>query len=373
LNKQIHIITLNVPYPPDYGGIIDTFYRIKTLHEIGISIHLHCFEYGRGYSKELGEICETVNCYKRRPSYLSTWTFLPEIIKSRKSNKLLYNLIADKHPILFDGLHTTYLLNHPWLRDRKKIVRAHNIEHEYYLNLSKLEPNIFKKIYFYAESKRLKRYERILSYADHVLPISDTDFSYFSVKYNNAIQIRPFHPFKDVESFPGFGNYVVYHGNLSIKENELIVEKLIRNIFSQINTKFVITGKNPSSRLKNLVKQFPTIDLIPNPDKETINDIIKNAHIQLMLSDTTTGFKVKPLIALFSGRHCVVNSNMIHGTGLEEICIVLNSEEELATRLEDLMDKEFTTEMIKKRKIFLSGIYNITENGKRLVDLIFNK
>ena len=370
--RHLHIITLNIPFPPDYGGIIDTYYRIKTLHELGISIHLHCYEYGRSHSKELAEICETVNYYKRRSSFLSTWTFLPEITESRKSKKLLNDLLADKHPILFDGLHTTFFLNHPGLSDRKKYVRAHNIEHEYYLNLARLEPNYFKKIYFLAESKRLKRYERVLYCADHVLPVSDTDFSYFSGKYNNAIQIRPFHPFKEVKSIPGRGDYVIYHGDLSIKENEAIVEKLVRNIFSHTNIKFVIAGKNPSSRLMNLVMKYPLIKIIPNPDNEQMNDLIKNAHIQLMLSDTTTGFKVKPLIAVYSGRHCVVNSNMIHGTGLEEICSVIDSEEELIIKLQELMKLEFTSGMIEKRKIFLSGFYSICENGRRIIELIFS-
>jgi hypothetical protein len=371
--KHLHIITLDIPFPPDYGGMIDTYNRIRILHELGISIHLHCFEYGRLHPKELTEICDTIYYYKRRPSLLSIWSSVPGIIKSRNSNKLLIALMGDRHPILFDGLHTTFLLNNPALSDRKKIVRAHNIEHEYYFNLARLETNIFKKLHFYVESVRLKRYEKVLVNADFVVPVSDTDFSYFSEKYNNAIQIRPFHPFKNVESIPGSGNYIIYHGNLSIKENEAVVERLVRNVFSQVDIKFIIAGRGPSSNLINLVKRFPSIRIIPNPDNYTINDLIKNAHIQLMLSATTHGFKVKPLIAVFSGRHCVVNSNMIHGTGLEEICIVLNSEDELATRLKDLMDKEFTTEMIKKRKIFLSGIYNITENGKRLVDLIFNK
>jgi hypothetical protein len=371
--KHLHIITLDVPFPPDYGGMIDTYNRIRILHELGISIHLHCFEYGRSHSRELTEICETVDYYKRRPSLLSIWSSLPEIIKSRKSKKLLINLVGDRYPILFDGLHTTYLLNHPALTDRKKIVRAHNIEHEYYFNLARLETNIIKKLHLYAESIRLKRYEKVLVKADFVVPVSDTDFSYFSEKYKNAIQIRPFHPFKNVESIPGNGDYIIYHGNLSIKENEAVVERLVRNVFSQADIKFIIAGRGPSTYLINLVKQFPSILIIPNPDNDTINDLIKNAHIQLMLAETTHGFKVKPLIAVFSGRHCVVNSNMIHGTGLEEICTVINSEDELPARLNVLMALEFTDEMVEKRRIFLSGRYSITENGQKLADLIFNK
>ena len=34
-NKKIHIVSFDIPYPPNYGGIIDVFYKIKTLFELG--------------------------------------------------------------------------------------------------------------------------------------------------------------------------------------------------------------------------------------------------------------------------------------------------------------------------------------------------
>ncbi|MEI7802398.1 MAG: mannosyltransferase, partial [Bacteroidota bacterium] len=46
MTNQLHIISFNVPYPPDYGGVIDVYYKIKALKEAGVKIHLHCYEYG---------------------------------------------------------------------------------------------------------------------------------------------------------------------------------------------------------------------------------------------------------------------------------------------------------------------------------------
>jgi hypothetical protein len=45
--KHLHIISFNVPYPLIMAGVIDVFYRIKALHDAGVKIHLHCFQYGR--------------------------------------------------------------------------------------------------------------------------------------------------------------------------------------------------------------------------------------------------------------------------------------------------------------------------------------
>jgi len=59
LDKHLHIISFDVPYPTDYGGAIDVFYKIKALHKLGIKIHLQTYEYGRGQQDELLKYCET--------------------------------------------------------------------------------------------------------------------------------------------------------------------------------------------------------------------------------------------------------------------------------------------------------------------------
>ncbi|HMX05330.1 MAG TPA: hypothetical protein PKE14_11715, partial [Chitinophagales bacterium] len=68
-SKHLHIISFNVPYPPDYGGVIDVFNKIKALHAEGIKIHLHCFEYGRNEAPELNAFCEHVYYYPRLPMW----------------------------------------------------------------------------------------------------------------------------------------------------------------------------------------------------------------------------------------------------------------------------------------------------------------
>ncbi|MCX6283192.1 MAG: mannosyltransferase, partial [Bacteroidetes bacterium] len=44
MEQHLHIVSFDIPYPPDYGGVIDVYYKIKTLSEAGVKIHLHCFE-----------------------------------------------------------------------------------------------------------------------------------------------------------------------------------------------------------------------------------------------------------------------------------------------------------------------------------------
>ncbi len=41
MDLHLHIIAFDIPFPPDYGGVIDVYYKIKTLSEAGVRIHLH--------------------------------------------------------------------------------------------------------------------------------------------------------------------------------------------------------------------------------------------------------------------------------------------------------------------------------------------
>ena len=37
MNKYLNIVSLNVPYPPNYGGVIDIYYKIKALKAVGVN------------------------------------------------------------------------------------------------------------------------------------------------------------------------------------------------------------------------------------------------------------------------------------------------------------------------------------------------
>lgn len=176
--KKLHIISFDVPLPANYGGVIDVFYKLKQLHKQGIKITLHCFEYGRGEAEGLNKYCEKVFYYKRSTSVFHQISRLPYIVKTRTSDQLLKNLLVDESPILFEGLHTCGILASKYLEKRLKIYRESNIEHEYYMHLANAEKNIIKRAYYRTESKKLKRFESILSHADKMLVVSKADTDY---------------------------------------------------------------------------------------------------------------------------------------------------------------------------------------------------
>jgi hypothetical protein len=366
---HLHIITLNIPYPPDYGGMIDTFYRIKALHSLGVKIHLHCFEYGREHSKELESLSESTNYYQRKTGFLSNLSLSPYIVASRRSKALLENLTKDDYPVLFDSLHTTNLINHPLLSKRKKLVRLHNIEHLYYKNLAENESNYLKKAFYLLESYRLKRYETVLRKADYILTISEANLA---AKFQKTIFIPAFHAYSDVINLEGKGEYLIYHGDLSVVENAKVVDSLILNVFSKLQYRCIISGKNPSDKIIDHASRFSNITVIPNPDEATMLELIKNANINILPAKSVNGFKLKILSALFAGRHCVVNSIVIDGyPAIRNMCHIADSDEEIINKLNQLMTLPFTSDMIHNRKMLLNEQFNNKTNAQKLVELIF--
>ena len=55
-DPELNIVSFDVPYPPNYGGAIDIYFKLETLNDLGVKIYLHCFQYGRSDSKRLEEI-----------------------------------------------------------------------------------------------------------------------------------------------------------------------------------------------------------------------------------------------------------------------------------------------------------------------------
>lgn len=369
---EIHIITLNVPYPPDYGGMIDSFFRIKALHRAGVKIHLHCFTYGRGHSDILNSLCTSVNYYNRDQSVNSVLSILPYTVITRNSEQLLENLTKDNHPIFFDGIHTARLLDHPFLTARRKYVRVHNIEQSYYASLARFERDPFKKIFFSLEALKLRRFEKVLRHADTLFTVSDTDQKYFEDRYHNAEMIPSFHPCDTIESPEGSGEYIIYHGDLSVNENALVAEFLISKIFSRLPYKCVVAGKKPPKRLFNQARAYRNVTIVPDPDNEKMNELVRNAHINILFSIASNGLKLKLLVALFSGRHCLVNSNIIKGTLLGPACIIEDSATGMVDKIKDLMNIPFTLRL-KEERTALTEVYTNEYNAGRLIRNIFGE
>jgi glycosyltransferase involved in cell wall biosynthesis len=371
--KNLHIICLNVPYPADYGGVYDLFYKLPALQKEGVKIHLHCFEYGRGEQTELNKYCAAVHYYKRETGHKSFSFKLPYIVSSRANEALAQCLLKDDFPILMEGVHCTYLMQDKRFAERKKFIRLHNVEYEYYRQLFLHASDPVKKLYFWNESRLLKKYENNLAKSDASFwAVTKTDAAFYHKNFGCAnINYLPlFLPEWKVSGEAGMGTYCLYHGNLEVSENEKAAVWLMKNVFDKIKIPLVIAGKNPPARLKKIAEKNSNVCLVADPDEKEMHDMIAKAHINILPSFNQTGIKLKLLNALYNGRHCVVNDAMVHGTNLENLCHISNTASAMQNIIEQLYHEPFTKEETEERKIVLQNQFNNEANAKQIIKWI---
>ena len=121
MNRTIHIVCLDAPAPPDYGGVIDIFYKVKAMAESGWKVQLHYFNYKKGRSAAgLEQFCHSIQAYERNSFLNSLPIITPYIIASRVNQLLVERLNADTSPILLEGLHCAGLI--PFLQEPERVV-----------------------------------------------------------------------------------------------------------------------------------------------------------------------------------------------------------------------------------------------------------
>lgn len=372
-DRHLNIVSFAIPYPPNYGGVIDVYHKLAALKKTGVRLHLHCFEYDRKPAIELENLCESIHYYPRKTGLLSALSMKPYIVESRKSDELLKNLTGNNFPILFEGLHTCYYLPHPALSGRKLIYRESNIEHDYYRHLARAERSPLVKLYMLAEALKLSHYQRVLKHASAMLAVSQQDASYLHAKFpaQKVMYLPSFHGNHTVKSLAGNGSYALYHGNLTVAENIRAATYLVKEVFNDIDIPLKIAGLNPPKSLKKLADQYGNVALIASPEEERMNQLVSEAHVNVMVTFQPTGLKLKLLNTLYNGRFVLVNPNMLAGTGLAELCETASDALSLKASLMHLFSESFDTGKIHEREVLLRQHYSDEANAKKLAEIVF--
>ena len=371
MSADLHVVAFNVPWPPNYGGVIDVYYRLQALQRIGVRIALHVFDYGRGPARELHEVCSEVHYYARRTPLLGLLGGEPYIVSSRADVRLLDRLLRDDRPILFDGLHTCSYLADEQLARRRKVVRMHNVEWKYYKALADIERRPWKELYFTIESRRLKRFERVLDHAAWVACISPADTTWYRERLGSkAVHLPAFHPHTQVDMLLGRGDFALYHGNLSVGENVQAASYLIRQVFDGLGIPLVVAGMDPDYKLVELAGATEGVELVANPDEAMLDRLVRDAHVHVMPTFQATGIKLKLLRVLFTGRHVVANTEMVADTGLEPYVLVADGADAFREAVRTSFEKPFTAQKVEQRRA-LESEWSNRKGAETLTRLLF--
>ena len=369
--KKLHIVALDVPYPANYGGAIDMYYRLKALHELGFQITLHVFEYGRGKSDILSNFAKVIY-YSRKKSVFHVFSPRPFIVQSRISKRLLDNLRQDDAPIVLEGLHTTWCLEHPEIQQRMTFVRMHNIEHEYYRGLQK-NSSFFKRYFFRLEAKKLKKYQHILRFCTHVLAIKESDAAEFR-KLHASVHILPA-SVPDVHgAFTPVKRYALFHGKLSVAENDAAARWIIAALRNVLDPTFplVIAGHQPGKKLRDVCRK-ENIKLLANPSETEMHQLIQEAQIHVLHTSVASGIKLKLIACVRSSGHILLNDKMVRGTALEQFCTIAEDAKSYKLNFLGLQQSTLSPQDFARRDAFVEEGFNTKRNCELFVKLLENE
>ena len=156
--------------------------------------------------------------------------------------------------------------------------------------------------------------------------------------YNaNTILLPPFHGIDTInESFNKSLRYALYHGDLSTSDNEKSVNYLI-NIFEELDCKLVIASNYLPISIENKIKRLDNIVFEFINNDEHLDKLIQLAQINVLFSFQKSGTKLKVFRALYRGKHCVINSNIVDDELIISLCHIANSPREFKNIIIELM------------------------------------
>lgn len=367
--KKLHIVSFDNPYPPDYGGVIDVFYKIKALHAIGYEIYLHCFtkEIPESY-EELKAISSQVYFYPIKERFFYFFSKLPFSVISRSDRKLAENLAKVKAPILFEGLKTTCLVNDFRLKNHRKILRLQNIEEDYFDGISRSEQSFLRKVLFKMEAYKYQKYKEVFSLVDEIITLSKFENTMTEKFHLNTAYIPVFHGNETVLPLDGFGEYAIYHGDLNTSDNKKCVAFLVEVFRKLPNNKLVIASGSNEEFVKRLIGTAKNIEFVQLKNFEHLKELLQKSHISISWSFQKSGTKLKAVNSLFNTRFCIINENIIDDKTVSDLCVLVKTEEALIHKIEQLSGQPFSDYL--KRKSVLESYMSDIHNAKKIDELI---
>ena len=332
--QRVAIVSMDVPKEPLYGGTAEVWSQAVALAESGCPVDLHCFYSKReGFHGGFSHPNLRMYYYPRQgiSAFLSSW---PYIIASRASFPLLRRLLIGKIPIIAHGYHSLW----PALFDKRlaarTFLRIHNPERLYYQSLREQAKGV-KKLFFTREVWLLRRLEQKLF--PHwplagAWALTPGDAAVLAPFFKPSVEvihpgISPL-PTDSDSSFASIEKpYVLFHGKLSVSENETAALLIARAARQHPSVRFVVAGHGASSALRAALQEA-NVHWVDSPRQEEMTWWLRGAAVHGLWALQAAGVKFKLLHALQSSGRVVGNALLVQGTGLESLVTVVDQEKE---------------------------------------------
>lgn len=376
-NSGLHIslVAFDWPWPPNYGGVIDIYYKIQGLLNAGVKVDLHVIS-KHPKPKEKSDLLlnPLLKVYQyKRSNWQALFTSIPYIVSSRKVGLLLKNLLKGPATILFEGIHTTAYVETLKAAGKRVFLRMHNIEKEYYDTLALQSESIGRKLFFNLEAKKLDQFEaNVWKTVDGIFSISEVDVPVVYPFNNRVVAVPPFTEHNQVCAQEGKGKYALIHAGLHVEDNaRTALEIATKWNACVLESKLIVAGKNPPQWLTEAINGFSNVELIPSPSVLEMNQLIQKAQLIILKSNHKAGVKLKLINSLFLGRHVIANQAMVYGAPTLKKLVHDLVDEQWEMTVKELMQKPFSNQEMIKRKTILKEFQQSEATAVLLKQLMF--
>lgn len=389
---KILLISHKIPYPPNKGDRIPTFYRTKFLsknHEI--SLAFPCFHPEEfQYINNLKKYCKHIETALLKPG----WSKIKSLAKilSAKPLTLNYfhsNLLKDKIIRLvqenkFDVIYVYSSSMGQYaseIKNVKKIIDLADSDSHKWLQYSQYKKAPLSYLY-HLEWYRLQNYERLLATSfDHSIAISEDEKNLFKTYIPN-LNMSVVSNGVNLEYFkPSSGEYdpykIIFVGAMDYYANIDAVLYFYNRILPIVKkeipkVKFFIVGSNPSNRISSL-KMDKSVTVTGFVDD--VRTFLYDSSVCVAPMRIARGIQNKILEAMASGVPVVTTTKGNEGINAkigEEIYVDNNSEKFAEYVINLIINKNLRNSIGHNCRKFVEKKFDWKTNMQHLEEIITN-
>ena len=371
------IIAHDFPYPPNNGGRVDMWTRIKALHSRGVKIFLITWldrEPSQQEYQEIGKYVERIIVYRRchnianiilskYPSYIVDRQISGLDMENLKSELLFFS----PQVLLLDGIAGSICALEIMNLFSEKIIfvyRSHNVEYLYAKALYMSEKNLAYKAVRYINIDRVKKIEKFIRNQSHIIfEISQDDYERLDMP-NNVFLQNPIIDDKFTES-KSYEFDILFIGGLCWPNNIYGLKWFVINCIPYLEKKYkiVFAGSNPSKEFIKFCETYK-IEVLPNP--KDIKEVLSKGKVLINPIFHGSGVNIKILEMLSTGKSIVSTNKGVRGISKDILSFIkyTDNAEQFSGYIEEALKKPVydLLQVQKFRKIYSSdNIDNMLE------------
>jgi sugar transferase (PEP-CTERM/EpsH1 system associated) len=382
---NIAFVTPYLPYPPDTGGKIRTFYLLKALsRDHRADLFTVYSETRPEYGAVLAGICRSIHLVEIKkaadshsPLIRSVLNPLPRLIEYFHSP----DAVSEVRECLREGYYDLLVLDEicmaPYLMEVQgpKLVIRHKIDHLHYREIAAAQPVGMEKLVSWLEVRKLRKYEHLtMSAFNGAVCCSEGDAEHLHQLnpeipvrvIGNGVDLEYFAPVQEVDGPPT----LLYTGTMHYYPNIDAVQYFFQEIYPHLvrlvpEVRILIVGHGPPAdvlqwqRLLGVKITGSVLDIRP---------YLANCTATIVPLRLGGGTRLKIMESIAAGRPVVSTSIGAQGLGMRhgEHLLVANEPVEFARQSAQLlMDGDLRRRLVAQARPFVVAHFSWEALGEK--------